>query len=944
MISKLRGFKTICMLLAVALLLPAFAGTAYAEEEQGEKTVRVGYMMYDGYQHGEEGEPKSGSAYEYYQKIRYYTGWEYEYVYGSISEIFEKLENGEIDIMAVVTYTEERAEKYYFSNESHGSEAYFLYTHAENEEITPANLKTLNGKNVGVTLGSYQELYFRNWCEEEGIECNIISYNYIDDMRAALTSGEVDAMVDVSVLGARTESRPWKSIYRFTSVPLYFAVSKTRPDLLQELNDAQAYIVATDEYYGYEVMHKYHDGVNYYNTYLTKGQQRYLQNVGTIQVGYLEGTNPLSFTDSDTGEMGGICAEYLAAMSEAYGMEFETHVYTSETALIEDLIAKKLDVILPIGMGYWAAEEAGIALSASIYSLPMTAIYKKADTEANFDKIALIKNSPTQEGYVMTYYPTAERYYVNNTREALEAVENGVVDCYFVRSSSMDYLNHAFQVYDQFRTMSVLNNMEAFLATRIGDTTLSIILDKGISLLTDAERESAKLRYDYETGKASLWEAVKDNMGIVAGISVTVLFLCVLFVLLIRLQMNNAYMKTLEAARDKAEKAEQAKTEFLSQMSHDIRTPMNAIIGFTNFIKEEDDLETIKESYVPKIETASNHLIMLINDVLEMSRIETGKLVFKRDNHDIRAIIESVVTVMRMQAEEKGLTLATHIAVKDCGVFCDQNHLSRVIMNLLSNAVKFTPAGGVVSLSACQRFDAPEGYRSYEIKVSDTGIGMSPEFLKRVFEPFERERTSTVSGMQGTGLGMAIVKHIVDTAGDSITVESQPGEGTTFTFNVTLVAGNVEQDEMVMKDGKVKKHHSKEELKQCFQGKRILLVEDNEFNSTIAYTILENAGFLVETAENGLEAVNKVAYAPIPNYYDAILMDIQMPIMDGYEAARKIRALDGERSKVKIVAVTANAFETDKEKAKDAGMDGHVSKPLDVDILYETLLDITDLQ
>ncbi len=937
MIFKSRAFKCICILLAGILLLPQAMHIVSAAEE--EKTVRVGYMTYDGFQHGGEGEPKSGSAYEYYQKIRSYTGWKYEYVYGSVSDIFEMLEKGEVDIMAVATYTEERAKKYLYSTEPHGSEAYFLYTHEDSDDIKPANLKTLEGKSVGVTLSSYQEQYFRDWCKENGITCNIVSYEYMEDMRADLTNKKIDATVDVRILGTRSEERPWKSIYRFTSEELYFIVNKDRPDILKELNDAQAYIVSADEYFGYNVMQKYHDGVNYYNIYLNSKQKKYLESVDTINVGYLEGTNPLSFTDAN-GKMTGLCAEYLEAMSEAYNITFETQVYKNENSLIKDLTAGKLDIILPMGMGYWAAEEAGIALSTSIYSLPMTAVYKEIDFEKHIGSVAVIANSPTQEGYVQQFYPDVKIVYVENTKEALEAVEEGRADCYFVRSSSMDYMNSMFHIYDNFRTMSVPNNMEAFMATRIGDTTLSIILDKGISLLSGMDRDSAKLRYEFELGKVSLWEAILDNWEIVVITVIMVILVCIVLISTFQLSSNKKHMKMLMLERDKAAKAEQAKTEFLSQMSHDIRTPMNAIIGFTNFIKEEDNIEIIKEDYVPKIEMASNHLVMLINDVLEMSRIDTGKLVFKRNINDIEDIIDSVVTVMRMQAEEKKLRLVKEISVRDRILNCDQNQMSRVILNLLSNAIKFTPEGGEIHIRVTQKEKANPGFAAYEIAVSDNGIGMQPEFLKKVFEPFERERTSTISGMQGTGLGMAIVKNIVEAAGDTITVESTPDVGTTFTIHTQLMLADAKELDKLRKKDMSEKHHSIAELKSYFTNKRILLVEDNEFNSTIAYAILENAGFLVETAENGEEAVHSIVKAPSAGYYDVVLMDVQMPVMNGYEATRAIRALKDERSKVKIIAVTANAFESDKEDAREAGMDAHVSKPLDVDVLYQTLLDL----
>ncbi len=392
----------------------------------------------------------------------------------------------------------------------------------------------------------------------------------------------------------------------------------------------------------------------------------------------------------------------------------------------------------------------------------------------------------------------------------------------------------------------------------------------------------------------------------------------------------------LEAERDKAEQAQKAKTDFLFQMSHDIRTPMNAIIGFANFIKSSNDLNTIHNDYVVKLENAGNQLLMLINDALEMSRIESGKLVFRRSIHDIRSTIANVLAVMQIQAEEKDISLTSEFNVEHPIVNCDSNHMSRVIMNLLSNAVKFTPSGGSVAVSLRELPSNDEAHTSFELKVSDTGIGMSPEFLEKVFEPFEREQTSTVSGMQGTGLGLSIVKRIVETAGDSISVESTQGEGSTFTLKLCLRRASM-QDQNSEKPDDLPPI---EKISECFKGKRVLLVEDNEFNLTIAYTLLENAGFSVETATNGRIAVNKVMSAPTPDYYDAILMDVQMPILNGYEATAEIRALPDDRAKTVIIAVTANAFDTDREDAIASGMNGHVAKPIDVTELYRTLWNI----
>ncbi len=404
-----------------------------------------------------------------------------------------------------------------------------------------------------------------------------------------------------------------------------------------------------------------------------------------------------------------------------------------------------------------------------------------------------------------------------------------------------------------------------------------------------------------------------------------------------RVSKEEEVKAVLKAERDRAEDARKAKTDFLFQMSHDIRTPMNAIIGFANFIKSSDDLYTIHNDYILKLETASQQLLMLINDALEMSRIESGKLVFRREVQDIRALLNNIVSVIKMQADEKGVALNTDIVVEHSTVNCDGNHINRVIMNLLSNAVKFTPAGGKVTLSLHEQPNAPEGYTAFEIKVADTGIGMSDEFLAKAFEPFEREQSSTVSGVQGTGLGLSIVKRIVEAAGDTVSVSSEQGKGTVFTLNVALLTAD--QSEL-QGASKKEREYSMEKMADYFKGKRVLLVEDNEFNLTIAQALLENAGFVVETATDGRMAVNKVVGTPTADYYSAVLMDVQMPILNGYEATKEIRALSDERANTVIIAVTANAFDTDKEDAFAAGMNGHIAKPIDVADLYNTLMEL----
>ena len=519
----------------------------------------------------------------------------------------------------------------------------------------------------------------------------------------------------------------------------------------------------------------------------------------------------------------------------------------------------------------------------------------------------------------------------------------------------------------------------------------------------------------------------------------------------------------------KAEAADRAKSVFLSNMSHDIRTPMNAIIGFTTLAQANLDNRERTQDYLKKIMSSSNHLLSLINDILDMSRIESGKLNIEEKECSISEIFRDMRNIIQSQMYSKqlGFFMDT-IDVVDEDIYCDKLHVNQVLLNLLSNAIKFTPAGGTVALTIRQLPRAPRGYGSYEIRVKDTGIGMSEEFTKHIFEPFERERNTTASGIQGTGLGMAITKNIIDTMGGTIELVSEQGKGTEFTIHLDFrlqsepktveVVRELEgmralvvddsfstcdsvtkmlrqigmRSEWVM-HGKEAVLHARQayelgdeyhayiidwflpdlsglevvrqvraivgdsapiiivtaydwtafeeearnagatafcnkpvflselrdvllsatsrtepelqtvsipDLSRQLQGKRLLLAEDNELNREIAEELLSDSGFVVETAEDGTVALEKVKNS-VPGYYALVLMDIQMPRMNGYDAARAIRALeDPKLAAIPIVAMTANAFDEDRKRALESGMNAHIAKPIDIKKLLEVLTEI----
>ena len=392
-----------------------------------------------------------------------------------------------------------------------------------------------------------------------------------------------------------------------------------------------------------------------------------------------------------------------------------------------------------------------------------------------------------------------------------------------------------------------------------------------------------------------------------------------------------------EVEKVAAQESDRAKTVFLSNMSHDIRTPMNAIIGYINLAERKDTSLDEMRNYLGKIKGSSQHLLALINDVLEMSRIESGKMELEPIAVDLKKTIGEVKDLFATQMSEKDISFTVDTSqLRHSRVYCDKNRLNRVLLNLISNAYKFTPEGGSVSVTSWEISGDEKDIGHYEIRVKDSGIGMSEEFAAKVFEAFERERNSTVSGIQGTGLGMSITKSIIDMMGGEITVNTAKNQGTEFVIKVSFPL----QDEETEEEFFAEESEDQPVLAVDFSKKRLLLVEDMEINREIANMQLSSLGFAIEFAVNGKEAVDKVASSE-PGHFDVVLMDIQMPVMNGYEAAEAIRALPDEKlSRVPIVAMTANAFSEDVKRALDAGMNAHVAKPIDMNVVKSTLNEI----
>ena len=420
------------------------------------------------------------------------------------------------------------------------------------------------------------------------------------------------------------------------------------------------------------------------------------------------------------------------------------------------------------------------------------------------------------------------------------------------------------------------------------------------------------------------------------GLLISVLTAFIVMIIYLQFKMRRyrdaLHEKELEKAVLEAKNANEAKTRFLFNMSHDIRTPMNAIIGFSELLEKHIDEKDIAIDYLGKIKSSSNFLLSLINYVLEMARIESGKLALKKEVGCVTELIESLTDVFEPGVKKKFITYSCETDIQHKYVIGDETKVREIFINIIGNSVKYTPEGGKISVSVKEEPFEKENYIAYRIIVEDNGIGMSKEYLPHIFEEFSREHTSTESKVTGTGLGLPIVKSLIDMMGGTIEVESQLGCGTK--MNVVLPF-ELASEKQILEE----KQKEKEKISDSILGKRVLLAEDNELNAEIAMTVLKENGLKAERAANGKQCMEMLKKMP-EDYYDMILMDIQMPEMDGYEATRRIRNLDDARADIPIVAMTANAFEEDRQKALESGMNAHISKPVDMNMLFKVMAQI----
>ena len=923
-IIKRLGAICISILMVFTLCMPCLAN-------ETEKTIRVGSCE-DTFNYVDEHGVRRGYGYELMQALAGYTGWKFEYVKCDWSDCFEKLENGEIDIMGDISYSDDRAEKMLYSEETMGEEKYVLYADLSDNDIIASDFKSLDGKRIGVLKGTKPENMLTEWENKNGIHTEHVNISGNSDVEKKLANHEIDCFV--SLEESIWSERGISCVTTIGKSGIYFVMNKGRSDIKEELDLAMRQLDNDSPFFKSDLYKKYF--TLDYTQFLTGEEKSFIQEHGGIRIGFLDNDLVVFSMDQKSGELSGTLPEYIAYARDCLGnhtLDFDIEAFDDYDKMIEALQNHDIDMIYYASRNSSVAEKSGYALSNTAWTYSLMAVTEREDfNEDETYTVAVPKNKVALKQHIAYYYPQWKLVDCDTIEDAADLVVDGKADCFIMGSSQVLRYDNK-----NLKSIPLTKTMEACFAVKDGDATLLSILNKTIKAMPSDMLTSAVAMYESTADKVTFYEFLKDNLKVVL-----VLAQCIIIIILVLLQRARIASENtqklndkLEIALKKAEDASLAKTQFLHNMSHDIRTPMNAILGYSKLMEGElkdKDLPKISE-YVDKLEKSGNILLSIINNILDMARIESGRMEVDENYANIEDIRQRLFDMFEDEAKKKNIDVKYTLNIEHKHVMADVTKVEEIFVNILSNALKYTPSNGQIKVNVDELECDEPGYMVVRTDITDTGIGMSPEYLDKIFESFSRERTTTTSKISGTGLGMAIVKKYVDLLGGTIDVKSELGKGSTFIVTLKYKIAD-ERYYLSAKDENVPVDNT------SLKGKHILLAEDNDLNAEIAITILERAGLKVDRVENGVECVNRIIGKPAGTY-DLILMDIQMPKMDGYKATKEIRSLqDNAKACIPIVAMTANAFEEDKKKAFDAGMNGHIAKPINIEDLFVVLTDI----
>ena len=926
------------MIVCAALLLSFFTTVNAAEKEAPKKTIRVGALG-DTFNYVTENGMRKGYSYELLETLAGYTGWNFEYVDCNWSDCIEKLQDGEVDILGDIAYTEERTDMMLFSDGPMGVEKYYLYANFSNDDISSADFQTLNGKRIGVLIGAKPEAMLTEWELKNGLKTTHVNIESNEDALTKLENGEIDCFV--SLEESFWADKDVSTITRIGKSNIYFVINNDHPEIKKELELAMHQLEEDRPFYLSDLYKQYFSSD--YTPVLSSEEKLWLEEHGAIRMGFLVNDVGASVLDPSNGTVTGAITDYIQYAVESLGKQelaFTLMGYDSYEEEIEALKAGEIDMIFHFHQNLNAMEKYHFACTNTTWTYNLIAVTNKPHFNENDEKcVAISKDNMSFREHIEYYYPQWNVLEYDTDKEMAEAVKSGEAD-FFVTGAT---LASKYSRDPGFYSVPLLYSEKAAFAVNSGNRNLLTILNKTLKAMPNNMLTSSLAMYENNSRKIIFADYIKHNLLTVSIVSiVTVLIVMTVILVLLRkarkaeaIAMRAAIHtqelnEKLQVAVEKAESANNAKSTFLFNMSHDIRTPMNAIIGYANLASRHiDDPERLKR-YMNNIQLCGQNLLSLLNDVLDLARIENNKTEMEYVISDIGADFETWVMMFVNQAEEKKQTINKTKHLLYPYVYMDVSHVSEIFINIISNAIKYTNTGGVINCDISQAPGKKNGWCDVIITVKDNGIGMSEQFLKHIFEPFERERNSTISRIEGSGIGMGIVKRLVELMDGSVNVQSKIGEGSTFT--VTIPCKIASKEESIAK--RDKGTHDKASL----VGARILVVEDNDINAEIATELLEEEGCIIERACNGVECFDMLEKAD-DSHYAMILMDIQMPVMNGYDATTKIRRMKNQsKAQIPIIAMTANAFTEDKQMALDVGMNDHVSKPIDMNILVPIMM------
>ena len=916
-------------LASAAALATASPDAAWADQGDS-KTVRVGYYENEVFQEGAQADAvKTGYAYEYYRKLSEYTGWEYEYEYGSFSDLYQMLLDGKIDLLAGLAFKEDRTTLIGYPDAPMGNETYNLVKH-DTDEDTTIDPNSLNGKKIGVLDSAVSDALNR-YLDNQQITAEVIKFEDYENLFAAFDSGDLDVMAAEGD-GAYGRNHA-EVLFTFGTSDYYLCTTIHRPDLLAELNAAQTLLAIEEPNYVSSLRAKYYSNSISSRTFSAE-ERKWIDTHDSLRIGYLENYLPYSDTDK-SGQVTGLVKDVVPKIFDSLGitgLEITYIGYASYDEMIADIGTGTIDVAFPVGGGLYYAEEGGIYQSNPVVSAPTELVYKGEFTENTTSSFAINENNRMQYYYVKTYFPDAEIKFYPSIDECLHAVLDGKANCTTLNGlRANDILKNS--AYKGLSLRQTTRNDDRCFGVEIGNIGLLRILDRGINVVGADYAQNLSYRYTEGLRSYSFIDMILDHTAVFGTILAAIIALVILF--LVRearrrsrqilekesarqeLEAKNRELAASEQALSDAlitaEHANKAKTTFLNNMSHDIRTPMNAIVGFTALAASHIDNKEQVKDYLGKIAVSSQHLLSLINDVLDMSRIESGNITLDETDvhlpdviHDLRAIIQSNIASKQLE-----LFVDTQDVVHE-DIVIDKLRLNQVLLNILSNAIKFTPNGGTINFRIIEKPSSSKGIANFEFRIKDSGIGMSEEFQKTIFEAFTRERSSTASGIQGTGLGMAITKNIVDMMGGTVSVISEEGKGSEFIIDIPC---------------KISGKPAKLERVPELDGLRALVVDDDTNACLSACSMLREIGMRPDWTNYGKEAVIRAKEAlDQADEFSVYIIDWLMPDQNGIETVRQIRKFIGDSTP--IIILTAYDWADIEQEARDAGVTAFCSKPL----------------